>query len=72
MYFDGSFTLNREGGGVILISPKGDRLLYMIRLHFCAINNVAEYDNLVNGLHIAAKLGVKRLYIRGDSKLIVN
>jgi hypothetical protein len=30
MYFDGSFTLNRAGGGVVLISPKGDQLLYMI------------------------------------------
>jgi hypothetical protein len=28
--FNGSFTLNGVGGGVILISPKGDRLLYVI------------------------------------------
>jgi hypothetical protein len=30
MYFDGSFTLNGAGGGIILISSKGDRLLYVI------------------------------------------
>jgi hypothetical protein len=24
IYFDGSFTLNGAGGGVVLISPKGD------------------------------------------------
>jgi hypothetical protein len=29
-YFDGSFTLNGDMGGVVLISPKGDRLLYVI------------------------------------------
>jgi ribonuclease HI len=68
MYFDGSFTLKV----VVMISPKGDRLLYVIRLHFCATNNVAEYEALVNGLHITTELEIQRLYIRGDSKLVVN
>jgi ribonuclease HI len=72
MYFNGSFTLNRAGGGVVLISPKGDRLLYVIRLHFCATNNVAEYGALINGLCIAVELGVQRLYICGNSELVVN
>jgi ribonuclease HI len=44
----------------------------VIQLHFHATNNVAEYEALVNGLHIAAKLGVQRLYICRDSELIVN
>jgi hypothetical protein len=30
MYFDDSFTLNGAGAGVILISPMGDQLLYII------------------------------------------
>jgi hypothetical protein len=30
MYFDGSFTLNSARGGVVLISPTGNRLLYVI------------------------------------------
>jgi ribonuclease HI len=72
MYFDVSFTLNKAGGGVVLISPKGDRLLYVIQLHFCATNNVVEYEALVNGLRITTKLGVQRLYICGDSNLIAN
>jgi ribonuclease HI len=55
-----------------MISPKGDRLLYVIRLHFCATNNVVEYEALVNGLCITAELEIQRLYIRGDSKLVVN
>jgi ribonuclease HI len=58
MYFDRSFTLNGARGGMVLISPKGDRLLYVIRLHFCATNNVAEYEALVNGMCITAELGV--------------
>jgi hypothetical protein len=58
MYFDGSFTLNGAGGGIVLIFPKGDQLLYVIRLHFRTNNNVAEYEVLVNGLRIAAELRV--------------
>jgi ribonuclease HI len=59
MYFDGSFTLNGARGGVVLISPKGDRLLYVIRLHFRATNNVAEYEALVNNVCIASEIGVQ-------------
>jgi ribonuclease HI len=32
---------------------------------------VAEYEALVNGLHIVVQLGVRRLDIRGDSHLII-
>jgi hypothetical protein len=56
--FDGCFTLNEAGGGVILISPKGDWLLYLIWLHFCVTNNMAEYEALINDLHIAVELWV--------------
>jgi ribonuclease HI len=44
----------------------------VIRLHFPATNNVGEYEALVNGLRITAKLGVQWLYIREDSELVVN
>jgi hypothetical protein len=30
MYFNDFFTLNGVRGGVVVISPKGDRLLYII------------------------------------------
>jgi hypothetical protein len=58
VYFDGSFTPNGARGGVVFISPKGDRLLYIIQLHFYATNNAKEYKALVNGLRIANELGV--------------
>jgi ribonuclease HI len=41
-------------------------------LHFYPVNNVAEYEALVNSLSIVDELGVQWLYIRGDSELIVN
>jgi ribonuclease HI len=72
MYFDGSFTLNGARGGVVLISPKGDRLLYVIQLHFRASNNVVEHKAQDSGLRITTKLRVQWLYICGNSKLNVN
>jgi ribonuclease HI len=72
IYFDDSFTLNGARGGVVLISPKGNRLLYVIRLHFRVTNNVMEYEALINGQRITAELDVQRLYICGDSEIVVN
>ena len=37
-----------------------------------ASNNVTEYEALINGLRIAIELGVTRLYVRGDSELVVD
>ena len=45
---------------------------YVIRLHFTASNNVAEYEVLINGLRIATELGIRRLEIKGDSRLAVD
>jgi ribonuclease HI len=60
------------GVGLLFISPLGKHVRYVIRLHFPASNNVAEYEALVNGLHIAVELGVQRLDARGDSQLIID
>jgi hypothetical protein len=68
MYFDGSVM--KEGAGVCLvfISPLGVRMVYLVRLHFPASNNAAEYEALINNLQIAVELRIKRLEIRGDSE----
>ena len=72
MYFDGSVMAPGSGAGVVLISPDGSRLRYAIHLHFSASNNAAEYEALINGLRIAIELGAMRLYVRGDSELVVD
>jgi ribonuclease HI len=72
MFFDGSLMKTGAGAGLLFISPLGKRLRYVLRLHFPASNNVAEYEALVNGLHIAIELGVQRLDARGDSQLVIN
>jgi ribonuclease HI len=60
------------GAGLVFISPLGVKMRYAIQLHFPASNNVAEYEALVNGLHITIKLGIKWLDVRGDSRLIID
>jgi hypothetical protein len=67
MYFDGSLMKSGAGAGLLFISPLGKHVRYVIRLHFPASNNVAEYEAFVNGLRIAVELGVRRLDARGDS-----
>src|SRR5438105_251408 len=61
-----------EGAGIVLISPTGERLKYVLHLHFPASNNAAEYEALLPGLRIAISLGIRRLAIRGDSEFVVN
>jgi hypothetical protein len=50
MYFNGSVMKEGAGVGLVFISPLGMRMEYMVRLHFSASNNVAEYEALINGL----------------------
>jgi ribonuclease HI/transposase InsO family protein len=72
MYFDGSLMKSGAGAGLLFISPLGKHVRYVIRLHFPASNNMAEYEALVNGLRIAVELGVRRLDARGDSQLVID
>ena len=33
MFFDGSKMLNGSGAGVVLVSPRGDKLRYVLQIH---------------------------------------
>jgi ribonuclease HI len=72
MYFDGSLMKTGAGAGLLFISPLGKHVRYVIHLHFPASNNMAEYEALVNGLRIAAELGVWCLDARVDSQLVID
>jgi hypothetical protein len=72
MYFDGSLNIDGAGAGVYFISPSRDRLSYVLRIHFKASNNAAEYEVALQGLRIAIELGIKRLMVFGDSALVIN
>jgi ribonuclease HI len=72
MYFDGSLMKTGAGAGLLFISPLGRHVRYVLRLHFPASNNMAEYEALINGLRIAVELGVRHLDARGDSQLVID
>jgi ribonuclease HI len=72
MFFDRSLMKTGAGAGLLFISPLRKHLRYVLRLHFPASNNVAEYEALVNGLCIAIELGVRCLNARGDSQLVID
>ena len=72
MHFDGSVRAPGSGARVVLISPDGSRLRYVICLHFLSSNNAMEYEALINGLRVAIELGATWLYVSGDSELVVD
>src|SRR3954470_8570149 len=72
MFFDGSKRQQGAGAGVVLISPKGTKLRYVLQINFShASNNEAEYEALLHGIRMAKTCGATRLVIYGDSNLVV-
>jgi ribonuclease HI len=72
MYFDGSKRIQGAGAGVVLISPQGDKLKYVLRMSFPQDSyNEAEYEALLHGMKMAKACRATRLKIFGDSNLVV-
>jgi ribonuclease HI len=71
MYFDGALNLKGASAGVLLISPQGEQLKYVLQIHYKASNNRAEYEALIHGLRIALSLDIKRLLAIGDSNVVM-
>jgi ribonuclease HI len=72
MYFDGSLKLEGAGAGVLLISPTGEQLKYVLQIFWKVSNNKAEYEALLHGLRLATSLGIKRLLVYNDSSVVIN
>nr|CAD39384.2 OSJNBb0016B03.14 [Oryza sativa Japonica Group] len=70
MSSDGSWSHKGAGIAAVLISPNGVPIRYAARLQFNTTNNAAEYEAILLGLRRAKALGVRRLLIRTDSKLV--
>jgi ribonuclease HI len=71
LHFDGSKMYAGSGAGVVITSPKGDKLRYVLQLHFACTNNVAECEALLHGLCIGKEMGISRIYCYGDSDFVV-
>lgn len=72
MHFDRSKRREGAGTGVILMSPQGDEMRYVIQMQFHASNNEAEYEALLHGKRMAKACGTTRLGIYHDSKIMVD
>ena len=72
MYFDGSKMLAGLGAGVILKSPTGDIVRYVLQIMYTDSNNAAEYEALLHGLRMAVSMGIQCLEVRGDSNLAIS
>lgn len=72
MFFDRLVVRQGASRGIIFVSPLGVRMRYVVWAHFPASNNAAEYEALISGLHIAIELGIRRLEVKGDSRLVVD
>jgi ribonuclease HI len=57
---------------VLLISPTGEQLKYVLQIFWKVSNNEAEYEALVHGLRLAASLGINRLLAYSDSAVVIN
>ncbi|KAF7127124.1 hypothetical protein RHSIM_Rhsim11G0039400 [Rhododendron simsii] len=68
---DGSTTKEASGAGLILTSPKGQRLSYAFRFEFKTTHNEAEYETLVVGLELASAVGASHVLAKSDSQLLL-
>jgi ribonuclease HI len=78
---DEVITINFDGGsrgnpgiagvGVVLMAEDGTPLVTLGKYIGRGTNNFAEYMALIIALQEAAKLGAKKLIIRGDSELVI-
>src|SRR4051812_46517589 len=71
MHFDGSKMKSGLGAGIVLTSPRADKLHYVLQIHFATSNNVAEYEALVHGIKLAKNIGIRNIECFGDSDLVI-
>jgi len=72
LFFDGCLNINGAGTGILFISPNEDKLCYVLRILFPTSNNGAEYEACLHGIQLAVEMGIKCLYVYGDSALVIN
>ena len=54
---------------MVIQTPEGDKIKYMIRLDFPTTNNEVEYEALVAGLDLAKVAGAENLIVHCDSQV---
>ncbi|XP_062100829.1 uncharacterized protein LOC133806756 [Humulus lupulus] len=71
MHTDVASNSQGAGIGIVLEAPSGLKIEEAIRLEQFATNSEAEYEALIYGLELARDMGIRRLKVREDSKLMI-
>ena len=71
MKFDGSFTTQAGGVGVILYHEEDKAVALSLKLEFPCSNNTTEYEAYLTKLATTLEMGIKHLRVTGDSNLVV-
>ena len=71
VYVDGAANQRGSEVGLVLISPEKLTIEKSLRLGFSATNNEAEYEALLEGVHMVQRTGGKAIKVFSDSRLIV-
>ena len=71
VYVDGAANQRGSGVGLVLISPEKLTIEKSLRLGFLATNDEAEYEALLEGVHMVQRTGGKAIKVFSDSRLIV-
>ena len=71
VFTDGAWGHSGAGAAAVVISPKGRKIKYSVRLEFGSTNNSAKYEAVLLGLRKIPSLGVKKAILKTDSQLVV-
>ena len=72
IHTNGSSNRHVGGAGVVIQTPKGDKIECMIQLDFPTTNNEAEYEALVARLDLTKATGAGNVIMHCDSQVITS
>jgi len=72
IFVDGASNEHGSMVGIVIVTTRGRKLCYTLRLDFSMTNNDVEYEAATAGLEIAIEIGIRSLCIHSDSQLVVN
>ena len=71
LFIDRAANAQGSGAGLILTSPEGIDIEYVLRFGFRASNNEVEYKAVIVGLNLAYSMEIDQLEVWSDSQLVV-
>ena len=73
LFFDGCSKNNpgKAGAGALIVNTESNEIWSESKYIGIATNNQAEYEGLLLGLNGAINLNIKKIIVKGDSKLVI-